>query len=284
MTAIASFDEIVQILTGSLGAKQTLRNLKQFDRIGAAATPATIANRFFFTWPMNNNWGGGGVAPGSTQRQCTNATQGAAPFTSPTGGREKFLAAWEANSVQGGDYAPYDRLCDISGFSGTQTGAQSVTLAPTDGADTVEEALENEICIDIYTLIGATASTITVDYLDANGVAGTTPAAVIGGTGFREAQRRIFLPFEANKRGVTAVTGRNLAGTTGTAGDYGISIVKKVAPAAMVLLGGLGAKVNMLTHFPSLVKMRNNACVEFVFRAGATAFGENEYGLSYLEK
>lgn len=284
MASIASIDEICQILTGGLGDKQALRYLKQQDRIGAAAAGATVAGRYFHTWQLNNNWGGGGAAPGGTQRQCTNSTQGAVPYTSPTGGREKFLVAWQANTVTTGDFSIYDRLCDISGFSGTQTGAQSVTLAPTSGAATVAEALENEICIDIYTAIGATATTITVDYLDANGAAATTPAAVIGGAGFNNAQRRIFLPFASGKRGVTSVTSRNLLATTGTVGDYGITIVKKAAPSIPVNTVGMGTKCNMLTQDPDIVKLRSNACLEFVFRSGSTIFAENEYSLSFLER
>jgi len=79
--------------------------------------------------------------------------------------------------------------------------------------------------VEIYTLIGATGKTITATYTDDGNVSRTTDAVVIGGTGFREVSRFIRLPLDPNSFGVKSVQSVLLSGSTGTAGDFGVTII-----------------------------------------------------------
>jgi hypothetical protein len=281
--AITDFNQVANTLTGGTASFEYMK-LWQDARVGAAAAPASIATRPFSTWAFNNDWGGGGAAPGGTKRNCTRATQGALGQKNPTGGRKLYLACEYFCPTLGGTHQWWDRLMDISGYSGTSAGTVSgLAMAPARGVSTPELCLNNKILIDIYTLIGVTGTTMSVDYKDANGVSRTTPLFTIGGTGFREQYRSIFAPLASGGRGVSEVTGYTLTATTGTAGDFGITIARPAAPPIPVVTSGMGTYVDLVTQQPVFPEILNDACLYAIHIPSTAAFPQSELELSFIE-
>lgn len=119
-----------------------------------------------------------------------------------------------------------DRLSHQGGLSGTVTTAQTTNL-PT-AALTRYTSGEGVIAgLEIYTGVGATVSSATASYTNQAGTAGrTTVATTFGGGNFNVANRIIPLPLAAGDTGVRAVASVTVPATTGTAGNFGVTLFK----------------------------------------------------------
>jgi hypothetical protein len=163
----------------------------------------------------------------------------------------------------------YDRLLHIGGLSGTVTTAQTVGGSLT----RYTNGLGNIILAEIYTQIGATPTTIAASYTDQDANSGqTTPAVVCGGTNVREAQRLAPFGVASGDFGVQAVASVTLAGSTGTAGDFGITIAH---PLAIITTpgAGLGGVADRIVQTPGPIEILTDACLAWAFiPATATAF------------
>jgi hypothetical protein len=81
--------------------------------------------------------------------------------------------------------------------------------------------------------VGGTATTFTTRYTNAAGVSGQiSSAAPIGNTGFRESGAVLPIPGAAGDTGFRSVDGVTLAGTTGSAGNFGVVLFKPLAMMA----------------------------------------------------
>lgn len=200
MTALTDLSDLINRASG--GNSGTPENLWFYKvaRDGGAAATATIAGRPASLWRYDGSPSAG--ATPTTVAIPDNTTTGGLKQADPGGGRQKWLTQFAAAGLVAGTLILYDRLLHIGGLSGTTTTAQTVggTLTRyTDGAG-------NMVWIEIYTIIGTTATTVTMDYTDQGGASGNTSTTVaIGGTGFREVSRVIMLPLASGDTGVQAV-------------------------------------------------------------------------------
>lgn len=156
--------------------------------------------------------------------------------------------------------------------------AQNHTLTRNTGG------IGNQIWIEIYALIGATSRTITASYTNQDGVSGrTTKPALIGATGYREAQRLIMLPLQDGDIGVQAIDSVTLSASTGTAGNFGVVIAK---PLGLGLIPGAGTGYwrDYLTGLPGLPKIDTNACLAFAFMANSTAAPQIMFAAGFAER
>jgi hypothetical protein len=268
MGAVADISQQINTVTGGTGAYQSIWQLSD-NRQGSAAGAATVAGQWTSLWNFNKSPGGQGAAPGSTARNPTEATTGALGQSDPGGGRQKRLGGWGAFSSVAGNYQLYDRLADISGLNATTTTAQTITgLSVTRYTGT--SSVGNEIWLEIYTIIGTTATTITVEYTNQAGTTGRTSQAVaFGGTGRREATRLIKVPLAAGDTGVRAVTNVDLVASTGTAGDFGVTIAR---PIAMLPVANSGSGVigDFVTAIPTYPEIMTDACLDVCLFANTT--------------
>jgi len=138
-----------------------------------------------------------------------------------------------------GTFILYDRLCQMGGLSGIVTSAQTVAL-PIVPRYEEKGAL---IMVTIHSLIGTTATTLQAEYTDASGApANKTKLVVFGGSGNREATRAIILPLADGDSGAVSVETIQLGATTGTAGNFGVSLIK---PIAMFYMGASNHKCEL---------------------------------------
>lgn len=278
MAAITDLSDLINLSTG--GGSAAPQNVSWFKsaRIAGAAATALIAGRPASLWRYDGSYGPGAV-PGAVAAP-TNATAGAAPLTSPGGGRQLHLVQAWATGLVAGTLILYDRLLHIGGLSGTVTTAQTVggTLTRnTDGAG-------NMIFAEVYTQIGATSTTITASYTNQAGTAGrTTTAVAFGNTGFREATRAILLPLQSGDSGVRAVASTTVLATTGTAGAFGITVAQPLAYMGIGVGGGMGWR-DFVTGLPGIPSPGDDACLAFLFVPVTTTAPEFFGGYSIVEK
>jgi len=280
MAALADLSALINRATGgNSGTPDNLMFHKQARVAGAGAT-APIAGRTASLWTYDGQ-PGAGVAP-TTAAIPTNATNGALKQANPGGGRQKWLYSAWATGLVAGTLVLYDRLLHIGGLSGTVATAQNVqTTTPSPALTRYTDGLGNIAFAEIYTIIGTTTSSITMLYVNQSGSDATSPAVVIGNTGFREVTRCIFLPLAAGDTGIQAVKTVTHA-TTGTAGNYGVTIGHPLAYIGIGTPGGAGWR-DFSTGLPGIPEILTNACLAFLWLPNTVTAPEVFGGLSMVE-
>lgn len=228
--AIIDYDDAVNKCSGgNNGNPQPFFSYK-YDSLDAAVAPGAIStNRFQSFWQFVGCPSHGSV-PGGTAVIPDRTTNGALGQANATGGRTLYLSSWHAYlQLANGELVIADRLATISGLSGTSTAEQNITGVAVNRY-TGAESVGNEIWIEIYTAVGASATTIKAKYTNQAGTAGqVTPLIVFGGAGANEAQAFIRLPLASGDSGVRSVESVTVTATTGTVGDFGVTIARSLA-------------------------------------------------------
>lgn len=277
MAALTDLSDLINRATGgNSGTPQNVFWHKQARAAGVAAT-APIAGRPASLWTYDGQ-PAGGTAPGAVAAP-TNATTGALPFTSPGGGRQSWMTQAWATGLVAGTVILYDRLLHISGLSGTNTAAQTVggTLTRNTGG------VGNMAMIEVYTTIGTTATTVTMEYTNQAGTTGRVSTAVaIGGTGFREVTRAIILPLQAGDTGIQAVANVDLLATTGTAGNFGVTVFNPIAYIGIGAAGNPGWR-DFVTGMPGIPEIESDACLSLLWIPNTTTVPELFGGYGIVE-
>lgn len=281
MGAIADLSQLINTLTGGTGARESLFWFRD-NRVGSGAGLVSVTGQYQSLWTFNTSPGGQGAAPGGTARNPTRTTSGALGQINPTGGRQKYITGVSMNGSIAMSGLIVDRLADISGLSGTNTSPQNTTsLAVNRYTGTASKG--NQIFIEIYAAVGTTATTITCSYTNESGTPGrTTQTVVFGGTARREATRMILCPLQAGDTGVRSVESVTVAATTGTAGDFGVTIVRPLVPFCFPG-AGIGCIIDCITQLPILPEVQTDACLtEISYSIVTTA--PSDWGLiSFVE-
>lgn len=278
MSALTDLSDIVNRLTGgNSGTPEQLYFWKD-SRVAGAAAVAPVAGRMSSLW-LYSGTPGAGVAPGAVAAP-TRATAGALAQANPGGGRQKWLLSLMAALSQPGTLILYDRLLHISGLSGTNTGAQTVAGSLT----RYTSGAGNQIWIEVYTQIGASSTTITASYTDQDGNTGqTTESTAIGNTGLREAQRIIPLNLAGGDNGVRAVASVTLAATTGTAGDFGVTVAHPLMSVSVDTLGAAQIR-DAISGLPGIPELLTDACLALAFFPSTTTALQAFGGIVAVEK
>lgn len=170
-----------------------------------------------------------------------------------------------------------DILNQSGGLNGTLTTEQTTNL-PTAALTRYTSGEGVMAGLLITTALGSTATTFTVRYTNQAGTSGQiSTATAIGGTGFREAGVILPVPLAAGDTGVRSVEGVTLAGSTTTAGNFGVVLFK---PLAMIALNNFeGAHVvdavSSGGFIGSLAQAEPGACISLlgVMRAAQVVSG-----------
>lgn len=266
MSAFADLSELINRATGgNSGAPESLW-FQKAARVSGAAAAAAIAGQASSLWQYEGS-PAHGAAPGAVAAP-DNTTNGGLKQTDPGGSLEKWLLSMFAQSSSVGTLMLYDRLLHISGLSGL-VGVTEQTVGGTLSRYTGSASVGNQIWAEIYTQIGTTATTLTANYTDQDGNASSTSQAVVfGGTGRREAQRLIQIPLASGDTGVRAVAGVTVGVSTGTAGDFGINVVRPLG-SIVINSGGFGG-VRSFMDGP-MPKIQTDACLALAWFAGNTS-------------
>lgn len=223
----------------------------------AAGLPVAGANPPLFS-------AGSGYVP-------TAATAGAWSYTNPTSPAKKYIAQVEAIGTVVGTIIVYDRLWACSGFSSVTTTAQSIT---TPGTITARDAIGGnagvgvEVWGEVYTAPGATAATWTVSYTNAAGTAGQSATYAHPASAEVVGQ---MVPFVMPTAGVQSVQSFTASVSSGTAGDIGITLLRRIAKIPITT-----ANIGQVLDYVSLglPQVFDNSCIALQVQCSATTTGQ----------
>lgn len=213
-------------------------------------------------WRASGTPGAGAIPATGSGQTCSSLTAGALKFNNPTGGQLTYLARALMGSSVTGSLILYDRLVTTSGLSGTVTTVQNINSEPltryTSGDDV-------SLFIEWYTATGATAANITVNYVNHTGATGQVTEAQAFSTSPTAGQMQ---PIALNGNdGIRRVESVTLSGTTGTAGNFGITLARRLLT---IPLGSANVSTTM-DAFASMAKIEDSACIAgMVFCSAAT--------------
>lgn len=143
--------------------------------------------------------------------------------TEQRGWLRRFGQGGAGSGVQGA-FLLVDRIAHIGGLSGIVTTAQTVAFP---SLTRFTSGVGVWAAFEIYTAIGATATTATISYSNTVPTAGkTSPAIVVGGASFNNPRTILPFGYASGDLGVTQVASVTVLATTGTAGSFGITLFK----------------------------------------------------------
>ncbi len=236
--------------------RDALRAQRDLVSINCAGT--VIAGRPYDLWAQSFP---AGVAPTAAVVP-TNATIGALGQADGGAGQLAIIGA-RMSCRNPGAYIICDRLAHSGGLSGIVAGAQ-VTNLPTPALTRHTSGDGVMIGLTIYTAIGSTATTVTVSYTNQDGVSGQVSTAVVmGSTGFNAAQRMILIPLAPGDTGVRAVASVSLVATTGTAGNFGVTLFKPQYAILVDTQSGILPAAGYITGntFGGIPEVADGACL-----------------------
>lgn len=282
MAAITDLSDLINRQTG--GNSGTPENIffHKVPRVAGAAATAPIAGRGCSLWTYDGMPAGGAVPTSAAIPDRT--TQGAIPFTAPGGTREKWLIGASMAPLAAGVYLLYDRLFHIGGLSGASTADQTVQGSPASPALTRNTGgAGNIVFYEIYSILGTNSQTLTMTYTDQDGNTGNTSTINIGAAGHREVTRMQRIPLAAGDTGVRAVEKVALSATTGTAGNFGITIAQPLAWIPVGAGGTMGWR-DYTTGLPGIPAINSDACLAVMYIAATVTATELFGCISTVEK
>ena len=186
----------------------------------------------------------------------------------PVGGASRYLAQSALTFATAGSLWFYDRVWSCSGFSGIVATAQAVTSFPVLTRPDVN-GTGLEIWIECYTATGSTASSITVQYTNSDSVAGRSTVSTAHIVSM-PANRMYRVPLQSGDTGVKSIQSITLSGTTGTAGSFGVTLMRKIA-----VTGTAVANVPVVNDFAALGMplVQNGTALNAIHQAATTSSG-----------
>lgn len=221
-----------------------------------ALSVGSSTGKMFSTWTQTP---GAGVAP-TTAVVPTSATTGALNFINPPN------SAWigQVNLSVGlvGDFVIIcDRLSHSGGLNGTVTTAQTTNL-PTAALTRYAGSFGVYAALEIYSQIGTSSTTVTATYTNSGGTGSRiTPLAAFGATNFREARRFMVLPLQEGDAGVSSVESVTVTATTGTAGNFGVTLFKPLFAMPCATGGEYYAFNSFLNSCGNFAGILDDACL-----------------------
>jgi hypothetical protein len=189
------------------------------------------------------------------------------PIPNATSGKLQILGGrFNTSGLSGVSLVAIDLLNVSGGLNGTVTTEQTTNL-PTAALTRHTGGDGVFIGILIYTIVGTTATTISVRYTNQAGTPNRVSTVTgFGGTGFRDAGRLIQIPLEAGDTGVRSVEGVTVTATTGTAGNFGVCLFKPLMGFSLESTTGampLDA-VSSGGMIGSMAEFDDDACLNFL--------------------
>lgn len=233
---------------------------------------STTAGRWYSLWKSGGYPSAAATPATGSGEVPTASTAGALRFTNPSGSNVKCGVRFGGGGPTAGMLMVYDRLVQTSGLSGTSTSAQTVnTTALTRHTD----GLGVLCAIEVYSALGSTSVTATITYTDQDGNTGNTgtitiPASALAG------EFIIPMTFASGDKGVKSVQSVQLSASTGTVGDFGITLYY---PIAMIPYNANDyVERDLVLQLASLPRLTSNTCLALAAFATTTSLG-NQFGV-----
>jgi hypothetical protein len=282
MAAITDLSDLIHRQSGGSNGSPSNLFFHKVPRVAGVAATAPIIGRPASLWTYDGMPAGGAVPTSAAIPD--RSLQGAIPFTAPGGSRDLHLIGASITPLTAGVFLLYDRLFHIGGLSGTSTADQTVQGSPASPALTRNTGGAGNIAwYEIYTLIGTTSTTLTMTYTDDAGNSGQTSTINIGATSFREVTRAQRIPLATGDTGIQAIEKVKLTATTGTLGNFGITLAQPLAWIPVGVAGTAGWR-DYTTGLPGIPVIDPDACLALMFIPAAATAPEVWGCLATVEK
>ncbi|MCL4822441.1 MAG: hypothetical protein KJ067_25210 [Vicinamibacteria bacterium] len=242
----------------------------QRRRLHKASASAEGAGTYHSLWRVAGDPGAGTVpaAGGAGGEIPIRTTLGGLALLNPSGDRVQRVLRWRGHKTSTGVLVIYDRLWACSGFSLNATTPQAVVGAP---ALTRPDALGAgaELWGEVYSAGGAGAATLTASYTASDGTPGRVATYVQPANALSVGQMVRF-ELQGADWGLRSVESLTLDVGTGTAGDFGLTILRPLAAIPFPVAnspGGFGSLDLELADLPS------GACLALQMLCTATNSG-----------
>ena len=223
---------------------------------------------------------GAGAIP-TVAATCSNTTPGAVSFVYPASG---ILYITDMVFNGGGNFPgpaglmAYARLSHMGGLSGTSLVSQLVNLTVPGGLGAFADLSNVEWYVEGYTQLGITSQTLTISYTNTSSVSGQTVTVTLPSSFKSGAMIRV-VPTIAGDI-IKSIDSCTLAGSTGTAGNFGFTNAICLAVDRAVI----GYRTRKPTVFRlGLSAVLNNVCIAFAcmdtFNGGASVLGNIALGV-----
>ena len=263
MAAITDLSELINLQSGGNNGNPENISFLKVPRVAGVTATAPISGRGCSLWTYDGMPAGGAVP--TTGAIPDRTTQGAIPFTPATGGSDKYLIGAGITTLTAGVYLLYDRLFHEGGLDATSSAAQTIQGSPASPALTRYTGGTGNIAFyEIYTIIGTTSTTLTMTYTNQASTSGRTSTINIGATNFREVTRMQRIPLAAGDSGIQSIQQVQLAGSTLTAGNFGITIAQPLAWIPVNVAGTMGWR-DYTTGLPGIPVIDPDACLSLMF-------------------
>lgn len=243
------------------------------------ASITSVAGLSYATFRAAGGWPAGSTlaTPTTTGRTLDYTSSGAMPVPAASG--TTYLAGLDLVGTVAGTIALYDRLVEFGGLSGTVTTAQALSalsLPARAGA-----GVGVELWLDWYTATGSTASaSVTASYTNSAGTSGRTATLVGGIPASVTANRCYRLALQAGDVGVQSVQSVTIGTSTGTAGNFGVTL-RKQAIVAPIPLANVGVKYGYAET--ALPIIDDGACLEMMVQSTTTSTGIIQGTVAYAQ-
>jgi hypothetical protein len=282
MAALTDLSDLINRQSGGNSGTPNSLFFHKVPRVSGVAVPNPVTGRGASLWTYDGMPAGGAVP--TVVAIPDRSLQGALPFIAATGGRDLHLIGAMITPTTAGVYLLYDRLMHIGGLSGTSVVDQTVQDEPPSVAITRNTGGEGNIAwYEIYSILGTTTRTLTMTYTNQAGTSAQTSLINIGAIGFREATRAQRIPLAAGDTGIRAIEKVALSGSTGTLGNFGITLAQPLAWLPVGSIGTAGWR-DYTTGLPGIPVIDPNACLAVMFISATTTAPELWGCLATVEK
>jgi hypothetical protein len=169
-----------------------------------------------------------------------------------------------------------DRLVSNSGLSGTATGVQTInSVALPARAGT---GVGCELWIEWYASTGSTARTLTVIYTNSDGTTGRTTSISVAASFKLTGCMRV--PLQAGDKGIRSVQSVQWNGSTGTAGNFGITICQRIATIDNSLANSMTSMGPIRANLP---EVSNDSCIYFILNSLSTTSASFDIEVTFIE-
>lgn len=262
--AITNLDGVINGL--SVGRRININKIGTTGRIAGGFT--SLANLAGSPIAMGTPTTGTGRIP-------TSVSVGAIPFENAINPVKKYLGRVTMQSSVAGTLIIYDRLWDNSGIVSNILTSQTVnSLALTRYTD----GIGVEIWGEVYTVTGTTASTATVTYTDSSDTSRTATCVMSTATA-RAGEMFPFIP-QGVANGVKSIQSIIFSASTGTAGNIGLVLVRRLAEIPM-MFSGVSTTADAFAL--GLSEIQNNAAIYLAMSSSTTTVGATLGSIDIIE-
>ena len=265
--AIDTIDKVV----AALAAGQRKQFIKTTPALEAAGVWASL-------WTAAGMPAAGAAAGSVNGANCDDTTTGAIPLTNASSGALYLLQAAAKSLAYPGTLLLYDRIWHNSALVGNVATAQTFTQ-PALPARVTDGGLGCRLAVEVYTSWGTSAYTCTISYTDSGAGSRTSiiNTVVPGGSGAPAASTFVEL-VPANALGVASVQQVQWGTSTGTAGNFGLTLYR---PLAMIQVAAPGCTVVHDFAALGMPGVLNDACLALAWTANVVTATQVD-GIMYL--